>query len=332
MKNSLFRSLALQPAIWMAAMLASIAIAPSTAAAQGYPDRAIKVVVPWPAGGTTDIAARVIAQQLAARLSQPVIVENKPGANGIIGAEAVAKAAPDGYTLFVASAETHAINPHVYAKLPYDPLAGFVAIAPFVKVPFVLASKVGVPASSAKEAVAFIQSQPGKLTYGSWGIGSIAQVGMEMIVEEAGLKILHVPFNGGPPAFNALMAGQIDFMILPAGAADPLKKGGKIKIFGVTTGHRFAMMEDVPTLKEQGYNVDVANTFGFLAPAKTPPAVIQRLYTEISEIIKRPDVQSALKAQGTEVFTLTQQEYARTLVSELARWGEVIKRAGIKIQ
>ena len=304
----------------------------SSASAQTYPDRVLKVVVPWPAGGTVDIATRVVTQHLATKLGQAVIVENRPGANGIIGAETVAKSAPDGYTLFIASHETHSINPHVYPKLPYDPIGDFVAITPFVKVPFVLTGKVGFSAASAKDAVGIIQSQPGKLTYGSWGIGSIAQVGMEMIVGEAGLKILHVPFNGGPPAFNALMAGQIDFMIMPAGAADPLRKGGKIKIFGVTTANRFSLIDDVPTLKEQGYNVDVANTFGFLAPAKTSPAVVQRLHTEINDVIKRPDVQSALKAQGTEIFTLLQQEYSRYLSSELTRWGQVIQRANIKVQ
>lgn len=312
--------------LWIAWLYSNAALA------QGYPDKLVKVIVPWPAGGTTDIAARLVTLQLAARLGQPVIVENRPGANGIVGADAAAKAAPDGYTLFVASAETHAINPHVYPKLPYDPLGDFVAVTPFVRVPFVLAGKTSFPAASAADAVALIKSQPDKLTYGSWGIGSIAQVGMEMIVGEAGLKILHVPFNGGPPAFNALAAGQIDFMILPAGAAEPLRKGGKIKIFGVTTTSRFALIEDVPTLKEQGYNVDVANTFGFLAPAKTPIPVLQKLHTEINQTIKQADIQAALKAQGTEAFTLSQQEYARFLASELKRWGEVIDRANIRIK
>lgn len=312
-------------------LAACVAILPAPAPAQGYPDKPIKVVVPWPAGGTTDIAARIVIQQLAPRLGQPVVVDNRPGANGIIGAQAVAKSVPDGNTLFVASAETQAINPHVYLKLPYRPLEDFVAIAPFVQVPFVFASRADLGASTAREAVKLIQSQPNKFTYGTWGVGSIAQVGMEMIVAEAGLNILHVPFNGGPPAFNALMAGQIDFMILPAGAAEPLRKAGKIKIFGVTTAKRFSLVEDVPTLKEEGYGVDVANTFGFLAPAKTPETVIRRLYAAISEALALPEVKSALKAQGTEVFTLSQQDYARFLASELERWGQVIKRANIHI-
>jgi tripartite-type tricarboxylate transporter receptor subunit TctC len=312
--------------------LACAVLCTGAAFAQGYPNKAVKVVVPWPAGGTTDIAARVVTQQLSAKLGQPIVVENRPGANGIIGADAVAKSSPDGYTLFVASHETHAINPHVYPKLPYRPIDDFVAIIPFVKVPFVFAGKTVSPASTAQDAVALIKAQPGKFTYGTWGVGSIAQVGMEMIVGAAGLKILHVPFNGGPPAFNALMAGQIDFMILPAGAAEPLRKGGKVKIFGVTTPTRFSLIEDVPTLKEQGYDVDVANIFGFLAPVGTPPAVVRKLHAEIDEILKRADVQSLLKAQGTEVFTLSQEDYARFLVSELRRWGEVIKRANIKIE
>jgi tripartite-type tricarboxylate transporter receptor subunit TctC len=313
-------------------VLAALTAVATTTTAQTFPDRVVRVIVPWPAGGTTDIAARVVTQHLSTKLGHPVIVENRPGANGMVGADAAAKAAPDGYTLFVASAETHAINPHVYPKLTYDPIRDFVAITTFVRVPFVLAGKTGIPGQSAKDAVGFIRSQPDKLTYGSWGIGSIAQIGMEMIVGEAGLKILHVPFNGGPPAFNALAAGQIDFMILPAGAADPLRKGGKIKILGVTTPTRFSLIEDVPTLKEQGYNVNVANIFGFLAPAKTPQPILQRLEAEITEIVKRADVQSALQAQYTDVFQMPQQEYSRFLASELKRWGDVIKRADIKIK
>jgi len=301
------------------------------ATAQTYPDRAIKVIVPWPGGGTTDIATRVVTQQLAQKLGQPFVVENRPGANGIIGAQAAAKSAPDGYTLFVASAETHAINPHVYQKLPYRPIEDFVAVAPFVQVPFVFASRADLAANTAREAVKLIQSEPRRYTYGTWGVGSIAQVGMEMIVAETGLSILHVPFNGGPPAFNALMAGQIDFMILPAGAAEPLRKGGKIKIFGVTTSQRFSLVEDVPTLKEQGYGVDVANTFGFVVPAKTPNAAILRLHSAVNETLALPEVKAALKAQGTEVFALSQQDYSRFLASELERWGHVIRSAKIQI-
>lgn len=314
-----------------ATALAAFGLYFGSAQAQTYPERVIRVVVPWPAGGTGDVATRVITQHLAGRFSQPVIIENRPGANGLVGADAVAKSAPDGHTLLLASVETHALNPHVYPKLPYDPLGDFVAVTPFVKVPSALAGRVGLGAASTKEAVALIQAQPSKLTYGTWGIGSLGHVGMEMLVGQAGLKILHVPYNGGPPAFNALMAGQIDLMILPAGTATPLKNGGKIKVFGVTTRNRFPLMEDIPTLKEQGYDLDASNTYGFVVPAKTPLPIVQKLHAEINDLLKQPNVRAALQALGLEVFTLSQQEYARYLQTELSRWGDVIRRADIKM-
>lgn len=313
-------------------VLASLLLPLNTALAQVYPDRPIKVVLAWPAGGIADVTTRAVTIPLSERLKQPVIVEVKTGANGIIGAEIVAKSAPDGYTLLFASAEANSINPHIYAKLPYAPLQDFAAIAPFIRVHAAFAGRPNLPAETAKDAIALIRSQPSKLTYGSWGIGSIGHIGMEMVVAQTGINILHVPYTGGPPAFTAIMGGQIDFMLIPSPAAIPFRKSGKIKVFGVTSPNRFSLMEDVPTMKEQGYDVDATNTFGFVAPAKTPPAILDKLHFEINEVLKRPDVQAVMKAQGTEIFTMSRQEYAKYLVTEFDRWGTVIRGAKIKVE
>lgn len=313
------------------AVISSFALPWVSALAQGFPERVIKVVVPWPAGGTADIVARVATQQLAARFSRGVIVENRPGANSIMGTAAVAKAAPDGYTLLVASVETSSINPHVYPKLPYDPSSAFVPVASIAKSPYALAGRSGLAAATVKDAMALIKAQPGKMTYGSWGIGSVAHVGMEMILGKADLNILHVPFNGGPPAFSALVGSQIDLLVLPGGFAPGLRNEGKIKVFAVTTADRFALMADVPTLKEQGYDLELAQVLGFMAPTNTPSAVVELLHAEINNVLKQPEVQSALKARNAEVFALSRDGYTAFLRSELARWGEVIQRANIRI-
>lgn len=315
----------------ISAMLLALCLLSSSAFSQAYPTSAVTVVVPWPPGGVADIAARVVTQHLGPRLGTSIVVENKTGANGIVGASAVARAAPDGHTLLLVTGEIYAFNPHVYAKLPYDPLADFVGITPVTKVLYVFAGKGSLRANSAMEALSLAKAQPGKLMYGSWGVGSLGQIGMEMVMQQRSLKMLHVPFNGGPPAYNALAADQIDLMILPLANAAPLAKGDKIKVFGITTPDRFSMFPDVRTMKEQGVDIDVANPVGFFAPAKTPVSVVRKLHAEINEVMKLPETRAALRAQGMEVFTLSQKEYADFLRTEYERWGKVIRRANIKI-
>jgi tripartite-type tricarboxylate transporter receptor subunit TctC len=261
-----------------------------------------------------------------------VVVENKPGANGIIGTNAVAKSAPDGYTMVYSSGAENAINPHVQKAMPYDLLGDFVPITSFSRTPLFLASRRDLPATSVKDLITLIQSRPGELTYGSWGIGSLGHVGMELILRQSNLKILHVPFVGGPPAFNALMGGQIDMMLMPAGAAIPLRKAARIKVFAVTLPYRASFMPDIPTMKEEGYDVNIALTNGFLIPSKTPTTIVQKLSVEIIEVLRKPKVEAALKAQGTELLVLSQQAYGELLRQEQIRWGEVVRSANVKIQ
>ena len=302
-----------------------------TAQAQPYPAKPIRLVVPWPAGGITDSATRMLAQALSPRLGQPIVVDNRPGANGQIGADNVAKSAPDGYSLFVASAEPLAINPHVYKSLPYDPVHDFVGIAPFAINPFSLVSRPDFPASTVKEIVAAAKQSPGKYTYASWGIGSTSQIGMEMVKKQASMDVLHVPFTGEAPAVTALMSGQVDLMVLPAGSA--ARQAGKVKVFAVTVPERFFILPNTPSLKEEGYaNVNVFNWFGVVAPAKTPAPIVQRLAQEIGAVATSDDLRSKYRGMGLDVHPpMSQPDFNKFIASEVVRWGEVIKSANIRL-
>ena len=317
----------------LAAAIISICSAFSigTVWAQPYPAKPIRVVVPWPAGGITDSATRMLAQALSPRLGQPIVVENRPGANGQIGADNVAKSAPDGYSLFVASAEPLAINPHVYKSLPYDPVRDFVGIAPFAINPFSLVSRADFPANSVKEIVATAKQSAGKYTYASWGIGSTSQIGMEMIKKQAGIEVLHVPFTGEAPAVTALMAGQVDLMVLPAGSA--ARQAGKVKVFAVTVPERFFILPNTPSLKEEGYaNVNVFNWFGVVAPASTPAPIVQRLAQEIGAVATSDDLRSKYRGMGLDVHPpMSQPDFNKFIASEVVRWGDVIKSANIRL-
>ena len=300
--------------------------------AQPYPSKPIKLIVPWPAGGITDSAGRIIAQRLSEQMSASVVVENKGGAAGIIGADAAARSPADGYTLLLASAETHAIAPNMHAKLAYDPLKDFVAIAPFAINPFSLVARADFPAGTARELIALAKSQPGKFTYSSAGLGSASQIGMETLKSLAGLNILHVPFQGQAPAITSLMGGQTDLQMLPAGSAVAMRKAGKLKVYAVTTQTRFFDMPDVPTLKEEGFeSMNFANWFGLVAPANLPPAIAQRLSADMAVVLKSPDTRGMLQKLGVDVYpVMSAQDFQKFIAAELTRWGGVIRSANIK--
>ncbi len=304
----------------------------SSALAQTYPERPIKIVVPWPAGGITDSAGRIMAQRLAERFGTAVVVENRAGAAGTIGAEAVARAQPDGYTLLLASAETHAIAPNLRARLPYDPNKDFAAIAPFAINPFALVSRPDFPARDLRELIASIKAQPGKFTYSSAGLGSTSQIAMETLKGLAGIDVLHVPFQGQAPAMTSLLGGQTDLQMLPAGSAQTMGASGKIKVFAVTTHARFFNMPDVPALKELGYEaMNFANFFGLVAPAGVSQSVLQRLEREVSAVAQAADTQAALRKLGVDSYpAMSASEFQKFLEDERHRWGGVIRSLGLK--
>lgn len=311
-----------------------LACAAGLAGAQSYPDKPIKMVVPWPAGGITDSAGRIMAERLSQRMGTPVVVENRAGAAGTIGADLVARAPADGYTLLLASAETHAIAPNLRAKLPYDPQRDFVAIAPFAINPFCIVSRPDFPAATTRELVAAAKAQPGKFTYSSAGLGSTSQIAMETFKGLAGLDILHVPFQGQAPAMASLLGGQTDLQMLPAGSAVALRKAGKIKVFSVTTQVRYFNMPEVPTLKEEGFEaMNFANWFGLVAPANVPQAIVRRLAADAGAVAQSEETRAALQKLGVDAYpAMSAQDFQQFLETERSRWGGVIREAGLKAE
>jgi tripartite-type tricarboxylate transporter receptor subunit TctC len=314
-------------------LLALVALVPFGAArAEDYPQHAIRLIVPWPAGGNTDAVSRQLASGLGTKLGVAVIVENRSGANGQIGAGIVAHASPDGYTLLVASAETHSIIGGLH-NLPYDPIKDFQPIGSFALNPFMLAGRATLPAKTTQELVAYMRANPGKLTYGSWGIGSTGHIAMEMFKAQAGVDALHVPFQGSAPSETALLGGQIDLMVMPVGRAVVVQHSGRVRIFNAMTAASTPLMPDVPSLAEVGYkNVDAANWFGIMAPAKTPARVVERIGTALTATLASPDTQSAFKALGVETFALSESVFQTFIHSEMTRWTEAVAHANIHLQ
>ncbi|GAA5233401.1 Bug family tripartite tricarboxylate transporter substrate binding protein [Verticiella sediminum] len=322
-------------ATWVGLLSAVLAITPTgAAAADSFPGgRPVTLVVPWPVGGVTDAASRILAKELGEQLGTAIVVENRSGANGRVGTDYAASARPDGYTLFVASAETHAINPHVYSSMTYEPVKAFAAVAPFALNPFSLVSRGDLKAESLQDIIALAKARPGELTFASWGVGSTSQIGMEMLKARDGLQLLHVPFQGEAPAVNALMAGQVDLMVLPAARAKALSADGKIKVYSTMTSERSFVMPDVPSLKDLGVDgIDVVNWFAIVVPAGTPDSVVQRLATAIDAIVESPAARTSFRALGVDVHpAMAPDELQRFIQSETERWGEVISNADISL-
>ena len=310
---------------------ATLTLPPALAAAD-YPDHPVKMVVAYPPGGATDVMARAVAQRLGDRMKQSVVVENRPGASGQIGADFVAKSTPDGYTLIFTAADTHSINPHVYPKIAYDARRDFVPVAQVGYLPLALIVNPSVKASNVAEFVALAKAQPGKLTYASFGVGSSSQVAMEMLKGEAKIDLLHVPFQGAAPAVAAIMGGQVDAMMVPLTLAWPNHQAGKVRILGVAAPARFAGAPDMPTFAEQGIPLNSAPWVGVLAPAKTPADIVDKLNREVNAALDDASVQETLVKNGLAPQTRKQPEFKAFLDTEYDRWGATIKNANIKAE
>jgi len=308
---------------------ALLAFALSTFAAAEYPDKPIRLVVPWPVGGGSDVVARAVATPFGERLKQPVVVENRPGANGAIGSEAVARAPKDGYTLVWVTADTHAINPHVYAKLAYDPRRDFAAVGIAGYFPYALVVNQGVPVSNVAEFVAMARQRPGKVTFASWGVGSSAHVAMEMFRQQAGFEVLHVPFQGSAPAIQAVVGGQVDSMIVPMAIADPHARGGRVKTLGLAAAGRYAGAPQLRTMAEQGVAVNAGTWVGIMAPAGTPAELLLRLNRALNATAESVAVRETLLQMNTEPSTMTVEQFRSFVDSEYARWGKTIRDARI---
>lgn len=314
------------------AALAALAGWTAPAAADSYPSKPVHIIVPFPAGGAIDIIVRTSAQQLSKELGQPMIIDNRPGASGNIGAELVAKSAADGYTLLAGTSATHGANPALYTKLAYDARRDFVPVAHIAGVPNVL---VVTPASGISSLAALVQqarAQPGKLSYGSAGSGTSLHLAGEMFRGAAGVDLLHVPYKGAAPATTDLLGGQITMMFNTVPVALPLIRSGKLKALAVTSPKRHFALPDVPTFAELGYPSVVSATWvGLFAPAGTAQAVVDKLAQGMERALHEPAVVDALSKQGAEAQFTDAAAFARYVDSEIARWGGVVRAAGIKL-
>ena len=314
------------------AAAAALACLGQLALAQSWPAKPIHFIVPFAPGGQSDIVARTIAEKLAGRLGQPVVVENKAGAATTIGADFVAKSPADGYTILLAPAP-FVITQYAYPKLPYDSRKDFTPVTLLVTNPMVVTVNASVPAKNFAEFVALMKTQPGKLNYGSPGNGSLPHVATEMFKQRAGLDAVHIPYKGGGPAVIDLVGGQISFMF-----ASPLEvmqhvKSGKLRVLAATSPARLSYWPEVPTVIESGYpDYEALAWFGVVAPAATPREIVARLATEISAILATPEVKERLAAQGAEAAIATSEEFGRFLDREHARWSVAVKAANVKIE
>jgi tripartite-type tricarboxylate transporter receptor subunit TctC len=304
-----------------------------TALAQAYPNRPIRLVIPWPPGQATDLAARIVADKLSQQLGQPVVPDNRPGAGGAIGTDAVAKAAPDGYTLLAASSGPVSIMPNLQ-KTPYNPLQDFAAVSLVAAAPFALVSAQSFPAQNAKELVALVRANPDKYTFSSSGTGATAHLFSELFHSMAKIKSRHVPYKGSAPAMTDVMNGQIDYTIETVASVVGHVKSGRLRVYGVTTARRSSALPDAPPLAEAadipGY--DAAAWIGYTAPAGTPREILAKLSTEIGKAMQAADLKERYLALGLEPASNTPEEFTALLRREQERYGSIIKGANIKVE
>jgi tripartite-type tricarboxylate transporter receptor subunit TctC len=318
-------------ALLAAGLAALIGIAPLPAQAQSYPFKPIRFVVPFPPGGTTDIISRLIAQKLTESLGQPVIVENKAGAGGVVGADSVAKAVPDGYTILMGTSGPIAISPSLLKNIPYDPIKDFAPITTVVVVPNMLVVNPSVPANSVQELIALAKARPGRLSFASTGNGATPHLAGELFKLATNTDILHVPYKGSSPAVNDLIGGQTSMMFEQIPAVLPHVKSGRLRALGVGGARRSPALPDTPTISEAGVpGFDVSSFFGVLAPRATPAPIVSKLNAEIVRILSAPEVREKLTAQGAEPETSTPEQFAARIKAELEKWAEVIRKSGVK--
>ena len=309
-----------------------LALIASVVAAQPWPTKPIKWVVPFAPGGTTDILARTIGEKLSVTLGQPIIVENKPGAGGGVGAEQVAKSPPDGYTIMGGTISTHAINASLYKNLPYDPVRDFAPITLIVRVPNMLVVNPDVPAKDVRELIALLKANPGKYSFASSGNGTSQHLSGELFKVMTGVEMQHVPYRGSPPALADVVGGQVTMTFDNITTAWPLVKGGKLRALAVTTAKRSPIAPDVPTLAESGLaGYEIGSWQGVFAPAGVTAEIVKRFNAEIVRIVNAPDVRQKLVDMGAEPASNTPEEFAAMVKTEVAKWADVVRKSGATV-
>jgi tripartite-type tricarboxylate transporter receptor subunit TctC len=313
------------------AACAALTAASTLAAAQAYPAKPIRLMVPFPPGGSTDIVARIVAQKLGAQLGQNLVIENRGGAGGTLGTAVVAKAPADGYTLVVGTTSTHVVAPSVYQKLEYDPVKDFAPISLIAVTPYLLVVNPSVQAKTVKELVGLMKAQPGKLNYASAGVGSTTHLAMEMLKSASGTYALHIPYNGNGPAGTAVIAGQVEILFGSLPAVLPHVRSGRVRAIAVGTPKRSPSLPEVPTVAESGYpGFDASLWLAFMAPAGTPAPVIARLQKEIAAAVHSKETSESLDKNGAEPLTSTPAELAAMIKDGVAKYARVVKAAGVK--
>jgi tripartite-type tricarboxylate transporter receptor subunit TctC len=325
----------MQPFMTRRALCRFLAVAPTlvcaTASGESYPARPIRLVVPSSAGaGVTDIMGRLMAQHLTASLGQQVVVDNRPGASGILGAEVVAKSPPDGYVLLIANVSL-IVNPFLFAKMPYEPLTDFMPITMVNAAPLQLVVHPSVPATSVAELVAYAKARPGQLNYGSGGLGSTPFLAAELFKSITGIDVVHVPYKGGAPALTELVGGQLTFMIENVPGTTPFVTSGKLRALAITSTVRSPLAPALPTMIEAGVpGYEMSGWNGIFAPKGTPPEIVARLHDELAKILHAPAVKEQFAALGAEPVGDTPDEFAAFLKADTVRWGRIIKEKGIR--
>lgn len=315
-------------------LLASLAVAaagalPLGALAQNFPTKPITIIVPFSAGGTTDILARIVGQGLTTELGQSVVVDNKPGAGGNIGGSLAAKAAADGYTLFMGTVGTHAINQSLYKKMPFDPVKDFAPLSRVATVPNLLVAHPSQPFKTVKEMIAYAKANPGKITFGSPGSGASPHVSGELFKSMTGTDLLHIPYKGSAPAMTDLLGGQTSVMFDNMPSAIQHVRSGKLRPIAVTTAKRSPELPDVPTIAEAGVpGYEATSWFGMFAPAGTPKPVLDKLHAALIKVLNQADVKKKIAEQGGDVVAETPDQFAAFIQAESVKWGKVVKESG----
>ncbi len=312
-------------------MAVAVACAAIGGWAQPYPAKPIRIIVPFPAGGSADIMARVVGQKMTETWGQQVVIDNRSGAGGNIAAELAAKSVPDGYTLFLCTVGTHAINQTLYGKLPFDPMKDFSAVAYIAGVPNVVVVHPSIPVRSVKELIAFIKARPGHINFGSPGTGTSVHMSGEMLKVLAGLDMTHVPYKGNPQAVTDLMAGQIELMITNMPSVIPYIQSGRLRALAVTTKARSPALPDLPTMEEAGLpGYGSSAWFGLVSPAAVSRDIVSKLNAEVVRIVELADVKRNLASQGADPLVMTPDEFDAFMKAETAKWAKIVKASGTR--
>jgi len=315
-------------ALTAAVCLAAHAFA--TAAAPPFPAKPVRIIVPFAPGGPTDIVARTVGQQLTLALGQPVVVDNRPGAGGVVGADLAAKSAADGYTLLLCSTGAMAINPGLLTSMPYDPVRDLAPITLVVTIPYLLLVNPAYPAQSVKELLALTRARPGQLNYGSAGTGTTSHLAMELFRSMAGIQVTHVPYKGSAPAATDLVGGQLQLLFDAPPSSLPFVRSGRLRALGISTLRRTPLLPDMPTIHEAGVpGYEVLTWSGICAPAGTPKAVVARLNEAIVQGVTSRETRDRFAAIGADVVANSSEEYRKFILAELAKWSRVIREAGV---